>query len=168
MPRTRRRERIAHAAHDRIHLMPIPAAAPQPARPKRAKPSKGKAPRPVSGDLEQRQAKAERVYGNASKPARSAYPPAERERSSSFVRTLRCPSRGRLSAVRRCKHMILNGFRPPRYVPAAPADVFDALLATAPAPARPVAAASPKQPAPSAEFRARVREPGGSFEAAPS
>ena len=74
----------------------------------------------------------------------------------------------RLSAVRRCKHMILNGFRPPRYVPAAPADVFDALLATAPAPARPVAAASPKQPAPSAEFRARVREPGGSFEAAPS
>ena len=83
--------------------MPIPAAAPQPARPKRAKPSKGKAPRPVSGDLEQRQAKAERVYGNASKPARSAYPPAERERS------LVCPNfalsfERRLSAVRRCKH----------------------------------------------------------------
>ena len=133
-------------------------SAPSPAKARRRGPSPATSssarPRPSASTATRRSRRAPRTR----RPSGNA---------RSFVRTLRCPSRG-ASQRSDAANMILNGFRPPRYVPAAPADVVDALLATAPAPARPVAAASPKQPAPSAEFRARVREPSGSFEAAPS
>lgn len=127
-------------------------SAPSPAKARRRGPSPATSssarPRPSASTATRRSRRAPRTR----RPSGNA---------RSFVRTLRCPSRG-ASQRSDAANMILNGFRPPRYVPAAPADVVDALLATAPAPARPVAAASPKQPAPSAEFRARVREPGGS------